>query len=257
MDKVKLLIIEADPLLGGALKGLLERTGYRPSLAASGTEALEAAAEESFDLVLLDIWLPDADGLDILRKITDCRPYCGSIVMTGYYSIDVAVKAMKLGAFDFLTKPFPMEMLFLKIESFLASRGTGKPIGAHPEKMSPVSGITSRCPAIMAALEALSGEAPPPTPAAIPGTLPACGLFGVENGATTGAGQAIPPDPRAPGPIENISKAFAVGKPLKVAVIEFERKYIERAIQYTGGHRSSAAKLLEISRKVMWEKLKR
>src|SRR6266571_9574616 len=126
MGKAKLLIVEDDSLFGQALKIAAERAGYRLRLAASGAEALEAVAEESFDLVVQDVKLPDANGLDVLQEIISRQPHCGAIVMTGYGTIDSAVRAMKLGAFDFLTKPFPMELLFLKIESCLELKCTGK-----------------------------------------------------------------------------------------------------------------------------------
>ena len=123
MNRVKLLIVEDDPLFGRALKEIVARAGYRLQLARSGAEALEAVARESFDLVLQDLKLPDANGLDILQEITARRPRCGSIIMTGHGTAEDAVKAMKLGAFDFLTKPFPIEKLFLKIESFFELKG--------------------------------------------------------------------------------------------------------------------------------------
>src|SRR6266567_8063479 len=69
MGMVKLLIVEDDPLFGQALKEVVEGAGYRLRLTASGAEALEAIAEESFDLVVQDVNLPDANGLDVLQEI--------------------------------------------------------------------------------------------------------------------------------------------------------------------------------------------
>src|SRR6266700_2191796 len=129
MGKAKLLIVEDDSLFGQALKIAAERAGYRLRLAASGAEALEAVAEESFDLVVQDVKLPDANGLDLLQHIISRHPHCGVIVMTGYGTIECAVRAMKLGAFDFLSKPFSMEVLFLKIEAFLELKTMGKAVG--------------------------------------------------------------------------------------------------------------------------------
>ena len=123
MNRVKLLIVEDDPLFGRALMAVVAKAGYRLRLARNGVEALEAVDRENFDLVLQDLKLPDADGLVILQEIAARQPRCGSIMMTGKGTVEDAVMAMKLGAFDFLTKPFPMEVLFLKIESFFELKG--------------------------------------------------------------------------------------------------------------------------------------
>ena len=123
MNRVKLLIVEDDPLLGFILRDVVASAGYRLLLARNGAEALEAVALESFDLVLQDLRLPDANGLDVLQEIRARQPRCGSIMITGYGTSEDVVRAMKLGAFDFLTKPFAMEKLFGSIESFFESRG--------------------------------------------------------------------------------------------------------------------------------------
>ena len=123
MNRVKLLIVEDDQPFGWALKDVVARAGYRFRFARSGAEALEAVALESFDLVLQDIKLPDTNGLDVLQGITACQPRCGSIMMTGQGTVEDAIRAMKLGAFEFLTKPFRMEKLFLSIENFFESKG--------------------------------------------------------------------------------------------------------------------------------------
>jgi len=220
MSRVKLLVVEDDPLFGGALKEVITGAGYDLRLAVSGADALAAVAEESFDLVIQDIKLPDANGIDILREILFRQPHCGSLVMTGYGTIEDAVTAMKLGAFDFLTKPFPMELLFLKIESFLELKRLGQELPAHGE-LNAFPEITTRSPAMLAALEMAAKVAQTSTSillhgesgtgkelvaeaihrlsprhdgpfiavncAAIPATLIESELFGVERGAYTGA----------------------------------------------------------------------
>ncbi|PKN12851.1 MAG: sigma-54-dependent Fis family transcriptional regulator [Deltaproteobacteria bacterium HGW-Deltaproteobacteria-4] len=445
MHNVRLLLVEDDPLFGKALQEVITGAGYNLRLAVNGAEALAVAAEESFDLVIQDIKLPDANGLDILREILFRQPHCGALVMTGYGTIDDAVKAMKLGAFDFLTKPFPMEVLFLKIESFLEMKGIDDKNGPQ-KKSSAFNNIITRSPAMLAALEIAAKVAKMSTSillqgesgtgkelvaaaihqlsprqkgpfvavncAAIPATLIESELFGVEKGAFTGAdkGRAgyiekavdgtlfldeigelplslqgkllrvleekgvarvggtqvrsldfrlicatnrnlhgmakrrefredllyrinvvpvrLPPlrersediplliarfldqfsaDPSArpelmpdaleilscysypgnirelknimemisllypgekinayrlpgelqsPGVIGSTFEQFSVGRPLKEAVTEYEKRYIEKVVDYTGGHKTLAAKMLGLSRKVLWEKLK-
>jgi DNA-binding NtrC family response regulator len=447
MHSLKLLVVEDDPLFGGVLRDVITGAGYRLRLAVNGAEALAAVAEESFDLVVQDIKLPDANGLDILREILLRQPHCGSLVMTGYGTIEDAVTAMKLGAFDFLTKPFPMEMLFLKIESFLELKRMGQEVTAHHEKSSVFPKITTRSPAMLAALEIAAKVAQTSTSillygesgtgkelvaegihrlsprregpfvavncAAIPATLIESELFGVERGAYTGADKGrpgyiemaaggtlfldeigelpfelqgkllrvleekgvarlggtafrsldfrlisasnrdlsdmakrrefredllyrinvvlvrlpplrerrediplllarfidqfspdpatkpeftpeslemlshysypgnirelkniverisllhpgekvsahnLPPELQSPGVIGSTFEAFPIGRPLKEAVTDYEKRYIEKVVDYAGGHKTLAAKMLGLSRKVLWEKLKK
>ena len=219
MGRAKILIVEDDPLFGRALLEVFDGSGYKTRLVGSGAAALDAAAEESFDLVVQDIKLPDANGIDVLQQILARQPHCGSLVMTGYGTIEDAVKAMKLGAFDYLTKPFPMELLFLKIESFLHQKRVGQQPPAAQDAAR--SEIITKSPAMRAALETAEKVAATPVSvllhgesgtgkdlvaklmhgksqrsdgpfvavncAAIPPTLIEGELFGVAKGAYTGA----------------------------------------------------------------------
>lgn len=225
MRNAKILIVEDDPLFGSALTEVFEGSEYRVRLTASGAEALAAVAEEGFDLVLQDIKLPDANGIEVLQEIMARQPQCGSLVMTGYGTVDDAVKAMKLGAFDFLTKPFPMELLFLKIRNALSAQATGRRPASHQEGRFSFPGIVTSSPAMRAALEVAAKVSPTPASvllygesgtgkevvaggihalskrcgpfipvncAAIPPTLMESELFGVEKGAYTGADRSRP-----------------------------------------------------------------
>ncbi len=123
MNSFKLLLVEDDPLLGEALFEALRGKGFKVRLAKSGAEALAAASDESFDLLLQDVRLPDVDGLDLLADLLQMHPTVHALVMTGQATVEMAVRAMKLGAFDFITKPFSVDVLLLKLERLLEYRG--------------------------------------------------------------------------------------------------------------------------------------
>ncbi len=119
---IKILVVEDDPLLWQPLQYALESKGYRVRVAMDGADALAASAEESFDLLLQDLHLPDSSGLDIMREITLHHPSCKVLVMTGHATIENAVEAMKIGAFDFIIKPFHLELVFIKIRRVIEFR---------------------------------------------------------------------------------------------------------------------------------------
>ncbi|WP_243374067.1 sigma-54 dependent transcriptional regulator [Geotalea sp. SG265] len=114
--EIRVLIVDDEPLLGAPLKRSLEGAGYQVTIARNGAEALRTISGSSFDLLLQDLGLPDADGLEIMAEILGRIPCCRALVMTGHGTIEKAVAAMKIGACDFLTKPFAMESLFQKLQ---------------------------------------------------------------------------------------------------------------------------------------------
>ncbi|WHY73845.1 sigma-54-dependent transcriptional regulator [Fictibacillus enclensis] len=103
---INILIIDDEPEVGHFLSYLLSSKGYTVSLGGSGKDFYHLIRERVYDLALLDIRLPDANGLDILKQLKKTSPGCKSIVMTGYSTIKTAVDAIKLGANDYIEKPF-------------------------------------------------------------------------------------------------------------------------------------------------------
>jgi DNA-binding NtrC family response regulator len=107
----KILVIDDEPILRESLAVALNTAGYEVMTSRTGEEGLELFARENPDLVLLDHWLPGINGDAVLGKIKEGKPETPVIIMTAQGSIELAVNLMKMGAFDFLVKPFDLEQL--------------------------------------------------------------------------------------------------------------------------------------------------
>jgi DNA-binding NtrC family response regulator len=107
----KILVIDDEPVLRDSLEVALKTSGYEVLAARTGEEGLEWFKKENPDLVLLDHWLPGINGDEVLRKIKEGDTEIPIIIMTAQGSIEMAVNLMKMGAFDFLVKPFELEQV--------------------------------------------------------------------------------------------------------------------------------------------------
>ena len=114
-EQIRILLIDDEEPSRQALVLLLQRAGYHLTGCGSGKEALELLARDSFDLVITDLFLPDLTGIDILTKVKEFSPVMEVILITGFASAESAVRAMKEGAFDYITKPLNIEELRLII----------------------------------------------------------------------------------------------------------------------------------------------
>ncbi len=108
-----LLIIDDEENMRHMLSSVMTRAGYRVSLAADGAQGLEAVEKEQFDIILCDLKMPEMDGLEFLRVLRERGNATTVIMMSAYATVDTAVKAMKQGAFDFITKPFRNEEILV------------------------------------------------------------------------------------------------------------------------------------------------
>ena len=115
-NSIHILIIEDEQVILSGCRLVLMEQGYVVDTRLTGETGLDAALTGSYDLVLLDVKLPDLNGMEILQKIREKRPDVHVIVMTGFSTVQNAVEAMKLGAFDYLAKPFSDGELVLAIE---------------------------------------------------------------------------------------------------------------------------------------------
>jgi diguanylate cyclase (GGDEF)-like protein/PAS domain S-box-containing protein len=110
------LIVDDDPFALQSIAKVLEGESYEVTTAASGSEALDLLKQESFDLVLTDLRMPDVDGLEVLRQAKEIAPQAVVLILTGYASVESAIEALREGAYDYLVKPSSDDELKLKIE---------------------------------------------------------------------------------------------------------------------------------------------
>src|SRR5262245_13919826 len=123
MANETVLIVEDEKLARWSLQERLKREGFGVLEASTGAEAVAALAAETVDLILLDYRLPDMNGLDVLRRAMELQPDAPVILMTAYSSVGSAVEAIKLGAHDYITKPFDHdEMIVIVRRALEASR---------------------------------------------------------------------------------------------------------------------------------------
>jgi len=121
-DTPHILIVDDEKSICDILSQFLLKKDYQISVASNGEKALEIVHEEEIDLVLTDIKMPGMSGVDLLKKIKEHNRYLPVLITTGYPTLDTAVEALKLGAFDYLTKPFHLEEIHEKIKRALASK---------------------------------------------------------------------------------------------------------------------------------------
>jgi len=107
----KILIVDDDRELRMVLYEVLNRQGHGVSVAENGTMALEIFEKNPADLVITDINMPEMGGLELLRRLHASRPELPVVIITGHATVETAVSAMKLGAFDYLLKPFPVDII--------------------------------------------------------------------------------------------------------------------------------------------------
>ena len=112
-----ILIIDDEQSIRESLTGILQDEGFTPFSVESGETALERVSEEKPDLILLDIWMPGMDGMETLTRIREIYPDQLVVMMSGHGTIETAVKATKLGAYDFIEKPLSIEKVLLCIQN--------------------------------------------------------------------------------------------------------------------------------------------
>ena len=115
----RILVVDDESLMRDFLSESLTSNGYEVDSAENGAKALELMKNESYDVILTDFKMPKATGMDVLRNSREKMPDCKVIIMTAYGTIENAVEAMKIGAFDYITKPFSVEEILLVVKRAL------------------------------------------------------------------------------------------------------------------------------------------
>ena len=105
MDKIRVLIVDDEVQLTQAFKKKLEREGFTVCTVPLAKDVFPLLRKQTFDVGVLDIKLPDMDGIDLLSRLKEMEPNFEIVMLTGHASVDTAIKSMKLGAYDYLIKP--------------------------------------------------------------------------------------------------------------------------------------------------------
>jgi DNA-binding NtrC family response regulator len=118
----RILIVDDEQSLCAILSERLKKEGYHCVMANNVEEAVRYLERDYFSLIISDIKMPGVDGMKLLKAVKSIRPEVMLIIMTGYPEIDRAVEAIHLGVYDFIVKPFDLELMVLTVEKALKKR---------------------------------------------------------------------------------------------------------------------------------------
>ena len=121
MQKKKILVVDDEPKIGEYLTKALKMKNFDAHSTTDGSKVLSLMKHKKFDLVITDLKMPNITGMELLRKIKENRSNVGVIVMSGYGTIEDAVESIKVGAYDFITKPFTVKKITELIKSYFKS----------------------------------------------------------------------------------------------------------------------------------------
>ncbi|MDY6989144.1 MAG: sigma-54 dependent transcriptional regulator [Thermodesulfobacteriota bacterium] len=155
-----ILVVDDESSISLALSGILSDEGYETLTAPNGYEALKIIEEQAPDLVLLDIWMPGMDGIETLQEIKRTNPFLQVIIISGHGTIETAVKATKLGAYDFIEKPLSIEKVVVTINNALSFRRLEEENRFLRKKTLEKHSITGNSPTIQAMKKQIATAAP-------------------------------------------------------------------------------------------------
>ncbi|MBW2646153.1 MAG: sigma-54-dependent Fis family transcriptional regulator [Deltaproteobacteria bacterium] len=154
------LIVDDEPSILQSLSGVLSDEGFEALTAGNGYEALKMIEEQSPDLILLDIWMPGIDGIETLKEIKRNNPFLQVIIISGHGNVETAVKATKLGAYDFIEKPLSIDKVIVAINNALNFRRLEEENRLLKRRALGKSQITGESPAIKALKQQIAVVAP-------------------------------------------------------------------------------------------------
>lgn len=215
-----ILVVDDELGIRDLLSEILNDEGHSVDLAENATQARSARLSSSYDLVLLDIWMPDTDGVSLLKEWAMAGALTMPVIMmSGHATIDTAVEATRIGAFSFLEKPITMQKLLKAVEQGLARSAAGQ-----------------------------RQAAPAPTHAAV---APPPGMAAGGNGAQPAA-HAVP----AAEPLPLSHQGFNLDRPLREARDGFEKAYFEFHLAREGGSMTRVAEKTGLERTHLYRKLR-
>ncbi|MDH3491208.1 MAG: sigma-54 dependent transcriptional regulator [Gammaproteobacteria bacterium] len=141
MSNPHVLVVDDEADIGTLIKDILADESFGVTVATNAAEARQARASRKFDLILLDIWMPDTDGITLLREWSESGDLnCPVVIMSGHGTVDTAVEATRLGAFDFVEKPLSIAKLLRTVEAALESAGKQAKVARSllPSLLAPV-----------------------------------------------------------------------------------------------------------------------
>jgi DNA-binding NtrC family response regulator len=116
-NQIRMLIAEDDEILGTMLREFLQKPERELQVKKNGQEAIRDFNNQPYDIVIADLMLPGADGLQVLKEVKARYPECEVIIITGYASLDTAIQAIRGGAYDYIRKPFKLEELEVAVKN--------------------------------------------------------------------------------------------------------------------------------------------
>ena len=159
----RILVIDDDTAVRESIERMLRVAGYTVHAAPSGEEGFTLAREGAFDVILSDMRMPGISGVDVLRKLREQRVDSVFIIMTGFGTVETAVEAMKLGAVDFVQKPFFRDELLMRVRSAAERRQLARQVNLlqrHIKPAASVDGLIGTSPAMMQVKELIVRAAP-------------------------------------------------------------------------------------------------
>jgi two-component system nitrogen regulation response regulator NtrX len=155
-----ILIVDDEPAIRTSLRGVLEDEGYRVTAVARGADALAAVVDDGHDLVFLDIWMPGMDGLETLTELKKLRPDATVVMISGHGTIETALKAARLGAYDFIEKPLSLEKTLLTVSRAIEHARLERENATLRARLSERSEIIGDTPVMRALREQIATAAP-------------------------------------------------------------------------------------------------